>query len=159
MMTSKKIIVIALLIISLIGLSGCAAGTGFSGSVFVESQPTYRVLPLQGLIIRDINLNSFYLENSFSMESALKSELMMAGAQFGPNGVVLNGDVKIIKNGNYQICLAEMVVNVESFSPVRLYSTADVRVDCFRGRVLIYPQDYQQAARFIVQDFIRQMNH
>lgn len=158
-MTSKKILVLALLAIPLIGLFGCAAGTGFSGSVVLESQPTYGTLPLQGLIVRDISLNSFYLENSFQMENALKHELIAAGAQFGPNEVVLSGDVEIIKNGNYQICLAEMVVNVESFSPVRLYSTVDVRVDCIGGRALIYQQDYQQAARFIVQDFIRQMNH
>ncbi len=96
-MTSKKIFVIALLAISLIGLFGCAAGTGLFGSVVLKLQPTHRILPLQGLIVRDIDLNSLYLENSFLMESALKSELIATGAQFGPNGVVLNGDVKIIK--------------------------------------------------------------
>ena len=154
----KKILAIAVLIVLLFGLFGCVAGAKISGSIFVPPQPICVVPPLHNLIIRSINLTGCGFENSFLMENALRRELVAAGARFGPNGVLLTGNVKIIKNGHHSLCRATMVVNIESFGLVRLCSSVGVEVTRYGKTVSIYPQDYQQAAQLIVQDFIWQ-NH
>ena len=148
---SKKIFLIAVLTILLVGLFGCVAGVG------KQTRPIYDVPPLQGLVIKDINLNGRYPIDTFSMKDALKQELTMAGAQVGSDGVVLDGDARIFVGRRQYICRAIMVVHIESSA--KLHSTVYVNVTCMgRGTVFISPEDYKRAAQLVVQDFIRQTN-
>ena len=115
--------------------------------------------PLHRLVISDIDLSNYGLptENSYLMEEALRRELIMAGTQFGPGGVVLVGNVQVVRGGCCP-CRRNLVVNVGSFNVALLHSSASIRVDCVNGVAFIYPQDYQRAAQIIVNDLIWQIN-